>query len=160
LQRIPDCQQTTFPIFPPLMIPESNRFNALLREKLFARFVMLDAFRQAVLNAIKLDRQFCVGTVKVQNATANGVLSAELETGKSASPERAPKLLLLIRLIVAKLPGDLFEAHAGMMMIVKNKFKPLTLPLSPLGRREGIKTNVHRQKCFGYFRASSDFIFG
>ena len=120
------------------MIPESDRFYALLREKLFARFVTLDAFRQTVLNTIKLHCQFRVGTVKVQNATANGVLSAELETGKSASPERPPKLLLFIRLIVAKLPGDLFEAHAAMMMIVKNKFKPLTLSLSPFGGERGI----------------------
>ncbi len=99
------------------MIPETHRFNALLCEKLFALFVTLDAFRQAVLNSINLHRQFCIGTVKVQNAIANTVLSAELESGKSASPERPPKLLFLVRLIVAKLPGDLFEAHFGMMMI-------------------------------------------
>ena len=113
------------------MIPETNRFNPLLCQKLFSFCVTLAAFRQTVLKTIKFHCQFRVGTVKVQNATANGVLSAELETGKSASPECLPKFLFLIRLIVAKLPGDLFEAHAAMMMIVKNKFKPLTLSLSP-----------------------------
>ena len=128
LQCIPDCQQTTFPIFPPLMIPESDRFNALLCEKLVARFVTLDAFRQAVLNTIKLHCQFCVGTVKVQNAIANGVLSAELETGESASTERPPKLLFLICLIVAKLPCDLFEGHAGMMMILRINSSPSPWP--------------------------------
>ena len=106
------------------MIPESNRFNALPLENFFARFVTLYAFRQTVLNTIKLHPQFCVGTIKVQNAIANGVLSAEFETGKSASTEGPPKFLLLISLIVAKLPGDLFEAHAGMMAILRINSSP------------------------------------
>ena len=67
------------------MIPESDRFNDLLCKKLFARFVTLDAFRKAVLKTIKFHSQFCICAIKVQNVIANGVLSAELETGKAAS---------------------------------------------------------------------------
>ncbi len=106
------------------MIPESNRFNALLRKIFFASFVMLDAFRQGVLKTIKFHGQFCIGAIKVQNAIANCVLSAELETGESASTERPPKFLFLVGLIVAKLPSDLFEAHGGMMTILRINSSP------------------------------------
>jgi hypothetical protein len=124
LQGIPDYQQTTFPIFPPLMIPESNRFDALLREIFLAGFVTLDVFRQAVLKTVELYSQFCICAIKIQNVIANGMLSSELETGKSAPPERPPKLLLLIRLIVAKLTGDLFKAHVEMMMVLRINSSP------------------------------------
>jgi len=106
------------------MVPESNRFNALLREIFFASFVTLDAFKQTVLNTIKLHRQFCVGTIKVQNTIANGVLSAEFETGKSAPAQRPPKLRFLFGLIAAKMAGDLFEAHFGMMMVLRINSSP------------------------------------
>ena len=115
------------------MIPETNRFNPLLCQKLFTLCVTLAAFRQTVLKTIKLHCQLCVGTVKIQGVFTHRVLSPEFEPGKSTPAERLPQLVFLIRLIVAKLPGDLFEAHAGIMMIVKKKFKPLTLTLSPFG---------------------------
>ena len=86
--------------------------------------VALAVFRQTMLKPIKLHRQFCVGIVKIQDAIADGVLPAKLETGKSASTERPPKFLFLIRLIVAKLPGNVFEAHVGMMTVLRNNSSP------------------------------------
>ena len=99
------------------MIPKPQRFDALRRQTFFAGFVSLNFFGQTMLKTIKLDRQFCVCTIKVQNMSAHDVLPAEFETGKPPSSQCAPKLLLFVRLIAAKHAGDLLQAHIHRMQI-------------------------------------------
>jgi hypothetical protein len=71
LQRLPDCQQATLAILPPLMIPKTEGPDALLRQNFFARPVALDVLRQAMLKTVKLNRQRCVAAAKVQNMFTN-----------------------------------------------------------------------------------------
>jgi hypothetical protein len=85
LHRIPDFQQAAFPILPPLMIPEAKRFNVLFRQEFSTRLVAVNPFRQTMLKAIQLNRQFRIGTIKIQNVSADGVLPAEFETGEASS---------------------------------------------------------------------------
>src|SRR5436190_2871015 len=49
MQRVPDAQQHAFTIVPPLMVPESQLLNVLLRQKLFALFIMFTTSWHAVL---------------------------------------------------------------------------------------------------------------
>jgi hypothetical protein len=93
------------------MIPKPQCFDTLLLQKVFPGIVTLNFFRQAVLKTIKLDRQFCVSAIKIQNMSANRVLPAKFETGKLPSAQRPPKLLLFVGLIAAKRTGDLLQAH-------------------------------------------------
>ena len=90
------------------MIPEPKRLNALFGQKLFADFVTLDSFRQAVLKSIKFDSQFCIGAIEIQNVSANRVLPSEFETSEASSAQCPPEFLFFISLIAAELAGDWF----------------------------------------------------
>jgi hypothetical protein len=139
LNRIPDFQQATVAVLVPLMIPESQRLNALLRQKFFPRFVALDSLRRTVLRTVQFDGEFRVRAIEIQNVIADRVLAAEFETGETSPAQRPPEFFFFIGLIATKFAGDLFEVHCERMRLAKNKFKPLTLILSPFsGERRKI----------------------
>jgi len=66
------------------MIPKPKCLNILFRQKLFADLVAMNPFRQTMLKAIQLNRQLRISTIKIQNVSANDVLPAKLETGKTS----------------------------------------------------------------------------
>ena len=118
LQSVPNFQQTSLAILLPLMVPEPEGFDALLRQKFFAGFVPLNSSRQAVLKAVQFDIQLRVCAVKIQDMSAKCVLPAKFEAGELASSQCLPKFFFLVCLRATKIAGDLFEAHAGRMRIV------------------------------------------
>jgi hypothetical protein len=65
------------------------------------------------------------------------MLATELETGETPSAQLAPQFLFFIRLLVAKVAGDLFEAHEKRMLVAAKNIKPLTPALSPFGGERG-----------------------
>ena len=67
------------------MIPEAKRLNALPGQNFFPDIVTLNSFRQSVLKSVEFNVQFCIITIEIQDVCANRVLSAEFETGKTAS---------------------------------------------------------------------------
>ena len=67
------------------MIPEPKRLNALFGQKLFAGFVTLDSFRQAVLKSIQFNGQLRIGAIEIQNMFANGMLPSEFETSEAST---------------------------------------------------------------------------
>lgn len=87
LQCIPHFQQTSLAIPLPLMVPKPKRFDALFRQVLFARFVALNASWQTVLKTVKFDIQLRVSAVKIQDMSADHVLSPKFKTGKSSSSQ-------------------------------------------------------------------------
>jgi len=97
------------------MIPEPKGFNALLGQKFFPRFVPSNSFRQTMLKAIQFDIQLRVGTVKIQDMSANCVLPAKFEARKLPSSQGLPKFLFPVGLLAAKFAGNLFKAHAERM---------------------------------------------
>jgi hypothetical protein len=141
LQRIPDFQQATLTVLPPLMIPEPKCFNILLRQKSFTNFIMVNSFGQTMLKAVKFNGQLRIGAVEIQNMSANGMLPAKFETGELSSSQCAPQFFLVFGLMTAKLTGKLFEAPAvRMRMIIEiSSSSPRPSPrLAKRGRRNTV----------------------
>ena len=65
LQRIPNGEQTTFTVFPPLMIPKSQFLNVLFLQKRATRLVVLHLLQQAVLKTVKLHVQPRCRAIKI-----------------------------------------------------------------------------------------------
>lgn len=61
LDGSPNIQQATLGVFAPLMIPETQCFNALLRQKFIALSVGFQSLRQAMLKSVQLHCQLCAG---------------------------------------------------------------------------------------------------
>jgi hypothetical protein len=131
LQRVPNRQQTAIRIFPPLMIPEPERFDALIRQSLFANRVPFHFFRRTVLKTVKLNRQLRIGAVKIQDASAKPMLPPEFETGKPPPPQRPPKLSFFVGLMAAQFAGYWFQVHPRKDADWRKNIKPLTPALSP-----------------------------
>jgi len=135
MQRVPDFQQHTFPVVPPLPIPETQFLNVLRSQKLFTDLVALPLLRQPMLKTIQFHRQPRRRTVKVQTVFSCRILAAEFETSKSARPQRTPKFFLLVRLVAAKTAGVGRGVHRCKDRKIAVAGKPLA-PLLRLGARE------------------------
>ena len=131
MQRVPDFQQHTFPVVPPLPIPETQFLNVLRGQKLFTDLVALPLLRQPMLKTIQFHRQPRRRTVKVQTVFSCRILAAEFETSKSARPQRAPKFFLLVRLAAAKTAG----VGSGVHRCKDRKIAVAGKPLSTFARR-------------------------
>jgi hypothetical protein len=107
LQRIPNGEQTTFPVFPPLMIPKSQFLNVLFLQKNAACLVMLHLLRQAVLKTVKLHVQPRRRAIVIQNINSRWMLSAKFESGEAVASQRAPQFLFFVGLVATKLTGGL-----------------------------------------------------
>ena len=83
------------------MIPELERFDALLRQIFLSHFVPPNSLRQAVLKAVEFDVQLCIGTIEIQNMFANCVLPTKFDAGELSSSQCLPKLFFFISLIAA-----------------------------------------------------------
>ena len=57
MNGMPDFQQHTFAILPPLMIPKTQFLDAFPSKKLFALFVAPPLARHAVLKAVQFNRK-------------------------------------------------------------------------------------------------------
>jgi len=69
----------------------------------------------SVLRAVQFYGQLCVRAVEIQNIIPDRVLPPEFETGKTSSAQCPPEHLFVIRLLAAQLPGNVFEAHVGIL---------------------------------------------
>ena len=148
MQRIPDFQQDALGIFSPLMIPESQFFNAILIEPLFALPIMPVVFWHPMLRAIQLNGQLCPSAIKVQKILPRRMLTAELETRKPSGAERAPKLFFLLGLFSAKPARIVFRIHPTQNILNgTNDQSPLPGPL-PAVRGEGEELLLQRL-CLG-----------
>ena len=116
MQCRPDFQQHALAVLPPLMIPESQLFDALVSEKLRSRLVVLKLLRQAVLEAVEFHRKPRQRAVEVQDVISSGMLTAEFETGEAAGLQSAPEFLFLSGLLAAKLAGEGRGVHAGKLL--------------------------------------------
>ena len=107
LQRIPNRQQTSFTIFPPLMIPKAKFPNVLILEERASFLVLLYLLRQAVLETVKLDGQTGRRAIEIQKVNSGRMLAAKFEPGETMASQRAPELLFFIGLVATKLAGGL-----------------------------------------------------
>ena len=107
LQRIPDGQQASLTLFSPLAIPETQRFDVLLRQKFFAHGIALQPLRQTVLGTVQFHRQPRRRTIEIQNVITHRMLPAKFETRKPLAAQRPPQIPFRVRLVTAKLAGSL-----------------------------------------------------
>ena len=107
LQRIPDCQQTSFTILLPLVIPKSQFLNALFLQKSAARVVVLHLLWQAVLKTVQLDVQPRRRAIEIQKINSRRMLPAKFESGEAVASQRAPQFLFFVGLVTPKLTGGL-----------------------------------------------------
>jgi len=107
LQRIPNGEQATFTVFPPLMIPKSQFLNVLFPQKSAALLVVLHLLRDTMLKTVKFHIQPGGGTVKIQNVNPLWMLASEFESGEAMASQRAPELFFFVGLVVTKLTGGL-----------------------------------------------------
>lgn len=105
MQSIPDFQQTTLPVFVPLMVPKSQHFDAFVCEESFACFISFDLFRDTVLKAVEFHRQPGLRAEHIQKIDAGGMLASKFEAGELAAPQLAPELFFFLRLFVTKPAG-------------------------------------------------------
>lgn len=135
VERVPDFQQHTFPVVPPLVIPEAKFLDVLFSEELRARLVPLLLLRQPVLKAVQFHRHPRRRAVEIQVVNPGRVLSAELEPGKAPRPQGPPQFLLFVRLFTAESAGVGGGVHRCEDRKIAAADKPLSLALSPLLRR-------------------------
>lgn len=95
--------------------------------------------RHSVLKTIKLDRQFCHGTINIEKIFADGMLTAKLESGKTARAYCVPQLLFFFALLAPEATGIANGPHDSSLLKCDEKASP-SLRLSPhssLAGREG-----------------------
>ena len=107
LQRIPDCQQTSFTILLPLVIPKSQFLNVLFLQKSAARLVVLHLLRQTVLKTVKLHVQPRRRAIEIQKINSRRMLPAKFKSGEAMTSQRAPQFLFFAGSVPTKLAGGL-----------------------------------------------------
>ena len=105
LQRIPNRQQAALAVLPPLAVPETQRFNVLIRQKFFAHGIALQSFRQTVLETVQFHSQPRRRAIEIQNIITLRMLPAKFETRKPMAAQCPPQIPFLVCLITAKLAG-------------------------------------------------------
>ena len=119
------------------------------RQKLLALLVNANGFGQAMLEAVKLNRQLCIGAIEIQNVPANHVLPAEFETRKRASAQCVPEFFFLVGLVAAKPAGGMFQTHADRMKKPDEKSSLLTPALSSFSEEREMEPVNLPQSCRG-----------
>jgi hypothetical protein len=115
LKRVPNLNQTSVSILTPFMVPKSQAFDALFGKVFVACSIFFHEIRPTVLKTIELNRESCIGAVKIQNVLSQCVLPSKFEADKSMIAERPPKFPFFLRLLAAKIARDLLHTHKGKM---------------------------------------------
>jgi hypothetical protein len=102
MQCIPNLQQNSFAIFPPLTVPETQFFKALGGQEFLPFGIVLLLHRKPVLGAVQFDGEFCGGTIEIEPVDANRVLPAKFESGEAAGFQDVPQFFFIIRLLAAQ----------------------------------------------------------
>ena len=142
MQCIPDFQQNTLGILPPLMVPKAKFLNAVRVEPPRSFAVMQLPLRRTVLKAVELNGQLGEDAEKVQKVFSRRMLAAEFESRKPSGPQRSPELLLLGGLPTAEAAGVVLGVHQRRLKLSARGIKAAPLP-NPLPIRsswgEGIE---------------------
>ncbi len=142
VERMPDFQQDALGVFPPLVIPKPQFFNALRVQTLRSVAVMQPLLRHAALKPVQLDGQLGESAEKVQKVFSRRVLPVKFKSRKTPGPQRPPELFLLVGLPAAKAAGVGFGIHGRRITPPCRRINAAPLP-NPLPIRsswgEGIK---------------------
>jgi len=121
---MPDLPENTFPIAPPLVIPEAQLFNVLGGQELFSRRIMFLLPGQPVFKAIQFHRQPGRRTIEVKKVSAKWMLPAEFEPCKATGSQGLPELRLFPRLLASQPPGVAGRIHGAKRRHSLKKDKP------------------------------------
>ena len=142
LQRIPNGQQAALAVLPPLAVPETQRLDVLLRQKLFTDGIALQPFRQTMLETVQFHVQPRRRTIEIQNVITHRMLPAKFKTRKPLAAQCPPQIPFRFRLVTTKLARGGDRVHTDRMLVVKKRSSPSPHPafshLLPIGCGEGI----------------------
>ncbi len=105
-QLAPNPFQHALEILVQFVVPVSDYAKAVILQIGRPCPVCRSVLYCPVLTAIEFDNELFLETDKINDVRPNGLLAPEFEARKAAVAERIPKLALDIRLLAAKLPGE------------------------------------------------------
>ncbi len=91
---MPNLKPNDIQLVTHLMIPKSQHLDALFSEILVSLFIARTLIRKPMSTAIHFNRQFCDGTVEIEEVRTARVLAAELEFAETSVPQQAPETFL------------------------------------------------------------------
>ena len=94
MKGMPNLQKNSLSVSAPLMIPKPQLFDPLVLQELCSHFIPAALIRKAVDKTIQFDGKSRRRTVKIDKVRGERMLSAKLKTGKSASAQGAPRVML------------------------------------------------------------------
>ena len=83
MQRLPNFEQHSFTVIPPLVIPKPQLLDVRRRKPSLPFHVAFSLFGQAVLKSVQFNRQSRGWTEEIEKIFPKRMLTAELEAGKS-----------------------------------------------------------------------------
>ena len=131
MQGIPHSLQYAWQILQHLMVPKPQHAYAVRGETARTLVVAGTPWRDVVLGAVNLDRQFHCGTIEIQHETCDGMLLAKTETVELFSTEAVPQALLRVGHMLAQIACGLHEGRWNRGGSPYMFFPPPNLP--PLG---------------------------
>ena len=111
MQGIPHSLQYAWQILQHLMVPKPQHAYAVRGETARTLVVAGTPWRDVVLGAVNLDRQFHCGTIEIQHETCDGMLLAKTETVELFSTEAVPQALLRVGHMLAQIACGLHEGR-------------------------------------------------
>src|SRR5207244_6627316 len=125
------------------MIPETEHFDALFREKTVSLFILGALVGKAVPTAIKFHGQLRARAAEVEEVDAAGVLAAELEFIETMVTQQTPQALLGVGGFRAELAGGGAGSRcASAMFAVLWRSPPHPNPLPRWGRGNFARVTV------------------
>ncbi|OLD86376.1 MAG: hypothetical protein AUG81_11130 [Verrucomicrobia bacterium 13_1_20CM_4_54_11] len=95
--------QNTVGFFANLVIPKSEDFNSVPREKLASDLITPSTAPIVVSAAVEFDGQLCAGTIEIEYVWIQRVLSPEFVSCKISVPQISPKNALPSGRVVAQI---------------------------------------------------------
>ena len=98
---MPDFKSYCFQLTSYLVIPKTQHFDALFREKLIPLFIMLTLVGETMSASVQLNRKFGYHAIEIQKVDTTSILVAELELAETTVAQQTPEPLFCISRLIA-----------------------------------------------------------
>ena len=136
-------QTAPLQLAPQLMIPETQHFDALFREKTVSLFILGALVGKTVPTTIKFHSQLRAWAIEIEKVDTACVLAAELELVETIGTQQTPQALLGLGGFRAELAGEIASSRcASAMFAVLWRSPPHPNPLPRWGRGNFVRVVV------------------